>query len=181
MISQPHHPTRLRSYMQLAEYIPLLMMDDAESLCGRYSTTEIRRRQLAISLKKVSLLAHNDLKIETIWKTIFSQPNDLDENFLKRLGSSKHRTSVYGSRVTYELDQNHTSTRTNSEDYLFDQTNRSSSPTISSFLSSSSSSTIRMEGSVAVCTGRRSWSEEWAILTGKTFTIPSPQTAKHLR
>jgi hypothetical protein len=179
MISQPHLPTRLRSYMQLAEYIPLLMMDDAESLCGRYSAIEIRRRQLALSLKKVSLLAQNDLKIESIWNTIFGQMNDLDDNFLKKIGHPKNR--VHGTRVAYEIDPNTNLRRTNSDDYLFDQNNRSSSPTISAFLSSSSSSTIRMEGSVAVCTGRRSWSEEWAILTGKTFTIPSPQTAKHLR
>lgn len=158
--------------MQLAEYIPLLMMDDAESRCGRYSETELRRRQLAISLKKVSLLAQSDVKIENIWDSIFAQPNDLDENFLRKVGNPRNRT--HGVRGLEDLP-----TRTNSDDHLFDH-HRSHSPTLSSFLSSSPL-TIKMEGSVAICTGRRSWSEEWAILTGKYFTILNPQTAKHLR
>lgn len=159
--------------MQLAQFIPLLMMDDAESRCGRFSETEIRRRQLAISLKKVSLLAQSDGKIESIWDSIFANPNDLDENFLRKVANPRNRT--HGGRGIEDL-----SARTNSEDHLFDQSGRSPSPTLHTFLSSSPLA-VRMEGLVAVCTGRRSWSEEWAILTGKYFTIPNPQTAKHLR
>jgi hypothetical protein len=91
IISRENSPSRLRSYMQLAEYIPLLLMDDAESQCGRFSSTEIRRRQLALSLKKVSLLSQHDHKIESVWNSIFAKANDLDENFLKKVGTPKHR------------------------------------------------------------------------------------------
>jgi hypothetical protein len=186
IISRENTPSRLRSYMQLAEYIPLLMMDDAESQCGRFSSTEIRRRQLSLSLKKVSLLSQNDHKIESIWNSLFTQANDLDENFLKKVGAPKHRmnSSRFSSYETFDYGSTNTAmtmNRYNSDDHLFDQTNRSSSPTLTSLLSSSSSTSIRMEGSVAVCTGRRSWSEEWAILTGQYFSIPNPQTSKHLR
>lgn len=181
IISRENSPSRLRSYMQLAEHIPLLMMDDAESQCGRFSSTEIRRRQLALSLKKVSLLSQNDYKIESIWNSLFAQANDLDENFLKKVGTPRNR--VHATKISsYDTTDYGTSmTRTNSEDHLFDQTNRSSSPTYTSFMPLSSSSTIRMEGSVAVCTGRRSWSEEWAVLTGQYFSIPTSRTSKHLR
>lgn len=162
--------------MQLAEIIPLLMVDDAESRSGRFAENELRRRQLAISLKKVSLLSTTDTKIEVIWNSIFSQSNDLDEYFLKKIGPPRNRMN--NIRLAYDTEQVHS--RTNSEDHLFDQNGRAPSPTITSFLSSTST-TIRMEGSVAVCTGRRSWSEEWAVLTGKYFAIPTPQTSKHLR
>jgi hypothetical protein len=181
MVGGINGETRLRSYMQLAELIPMLMVDDIESRSGRFSEVEKRRRQLALSLKKLHLLALKDPKIASVMRSIFSRSNDLDENFLKKTALPKQRTT--GLKLAYEIE---TRNRQASEDQLFSSGHNARSPSpnqsvyVSSFLSGPPIS-VRMEGSVAVCTGRRSWSEEWAVLTGKFFAIPSPATSKHLR
>lgn len=201
MVGGQGNKTRLRSYMQLAAVMPLIMMSDFE--CGpRFAPSENRRRQIAISLKKMFIVGKNDAKVAGVLKSIFALSNDLDQNFLKRVGQP-------GNRMYKQSDHDKTEPqpvlealerRQSSTDGLVDDeavatlslSMRGASPTppvqsiysLSAFSSSAPGtpvSGVRMEGSVAFCTGRRSWSEEWAVLTTHNFTISSSLTTKHHR
>ena len=81
-----------------------------------------------------------------------------------------------GARNSLLLASKHHSTGTSGGDGPDAHRNRSSSSSFAHDMKA-----VRMEGAVAVCTGRRSWSEEWAVLNGRYFEIFMPQMAKHLR
>lgn len=184
--------------MQLAAVIPLLMVNDFE--CGpRLATAEIRRRQLALSLKRMTLIGKDDPKVASLLKSVFALPNDLDQNFLKRTGQPSNRMYKHPELDSASTSQMNASNALAGLDPISDTdlntlsiSVRGSSPTppvqsiysLPTFTSTAPSipvSGVRMEGSVAVCTGRRSWSEEWAVLTAQNFTITSALTSKHHR
>eukprot|EP00602_Paraphysomonas_sp_CaronLab_P012907 CAMPEP_0185039814 /NCGR_PEP_ID=MMETSP1103-20130426/37115_1 /TAXON_ID=36769 /ORGANISM="Paraphysomonas bandaiensis, Strain Caron Lab Isolate" /LENGTH=1342 /DNA_ID=CAMNT_0027578857 /DNA_START=175 /DNA_END=4203 /DNA_ORIENTATION=- len=191
---------RLRSYMQLASVVPLLMLGDVEHSTTRLAPSELRRRQLALSLKKMLALSASDPKVAAVLGAIFSRPNELDNNFLRKAGAPRNRiprstNSLDGSvdGVSLQMNDHSVSSTDAGEKVSVDVSARSVSPVqqmpvqsiyASPHLSSTGSTSsvgVRMEGSVAVCTGRRSWSEEWAVLSSNHFSIPSPHMPKHLR
>lgn len=189
------YKTRLRSYMQLAAVIPLLMVNDFE--CGpRLAPNEIRRRQLALSLKRTFLVSKDEPKVAALLKSIFALPNDLDQNFLKRTGHPANRMyknlDSEAPEALAAIEKRPSGGSTDQMDMTtLSLSIRGASPTppVQSIYSLSAFSTpmplpssgMRMEGSVAVCTGRRSWSEEWAVLNTHTFSLTSSLTSKHHR
>jgi hypothetical protein len=188
------YKTRLRSYMQLAAVIPLLMVNDIE--CGpRLTPNEIRRRQLALSLKRTFVLSKDEPKVAALLKSIFALPNDLDQNFLKRMGQPSNRMFKHieeGAEASMQAEKRPSEGATDDIDMTtLSLSIRGASPTppVQSIYSLSTFSAplpappsgVRMEGSVAVCTGRRSWSEEWAVLSTHTFSLTSSLTSKHHR
>ena len=201
MVTAPGHPIRLRSYMQLAAVIPMIMMaeDGSEK---RLPESELRRRQIAKSMKRVEKQSHSNSKVAQILKKLLADENELDHYFLKKSAAAalksgaspedradiRSRRSLFSpSNLDSALDNFSSSIATQSGNRnsirftaLRDTTNNvNSTDTLSSF--SVDMKGVRMEGAVAVCTGRRSWSEEWAVLNGRYFEIFMPQMPSHLR
>jgi hypothetical protein len=132
---------RLRSYMQLASSLPLLMLDDG-NYSPRLSESEKRRIQLVMSLKRLELMSKTNSKLQIALNSMFHTNNDLDDNFLR----------------------DHSNDRKTFQERLGNKRN-----------------SILYESAVAICTGRRSWSEETLVLTETTLKIYNPQCPKHLR
>ena len=196
MVSVPGHPTRLRSYMQLANVIPMMMMKEDGSE-KRLPHAEQRRRQIMVSLRKMDLRSRSNPKVSQLLQKLFAEENELDNFFLKKSAqsSAKDTTSqdtiaIGGERSVFSqskydgLLDNFTSAaplqnvanRRYSISSYFRESNVSSPSMFTNDLKA-----VRMEGAVAVCTGRRSWSEEWAVLNGRYLEIFMPQMPKHLQ
>ena len=194
VVQAPGYSPRLRSYMQVAEHIPMLMMPEDGSE-GRLSEMELRRRQIATSIKTFMLRCNNQnsQKASNALHSLFKVKTELDDFFLRKTSPHSNERNVSNNELPAEVVpiRNRHSLSSIDAPSLFTSMpsgainqRKSSSETSSQKVSieiARSLRAVRMEGAVAVCTGRRSWSEEWMVLNGQFLEIFEPQAAGHLR
>ena len=116
----------------------------------RISLREKRRRQLALSIKRLMTVAASYRSAWTLLSSLLLSSNELDHTFLSTDTKKVPRRPL--AILKQEISR-----------------------------SLSSRKDVRVEGHVCICTGRRSWIEEWAEVSSSGFVIPQPQSDRHQR
>lgn len=132
--------------MQISSVIPLVPDKDIK-FPPRTSSREHRRRQLAVSIKRLMSVASQLASAWALFSSLLLSSNELDQTFLNNEMKRTPRLPI--KIIKQEITRN-----------------------------LASKNDVSMRGHVCLCTGRRSWVEEWAEVSAKGFSVPQPQCDK---